>query len=123
MKPERPEYNGGEMSDRSEEVGHRHYVRLPVSMPVIGRTLQPDTADLQGTVRNIGGGGLMAEFPILIFPGSVMDLTLRTRHGPFVVTGQVAWAGPPGPQVAHGIAFSEPRGDDFAKELVQREQC
>ncbi len=106
------------VSDRSQEVGHRRYVRYPVTMPVIGRAAQFDAAELPGTVQNIGGGGLMAEFPVLIFPGSFLDLILQSPQGPFAVTGQVAWTGPAGPQVAHGIAFYQPPGDDFAKELA-----
>ncbi len=111
------------MRDRSQAVGRRRFVRLPLVVPVVGRAAQFGDMELHGTVRNLGGGGLMAEFPVLIVAGSVVDLTLQTRHGPLAVTGQVAWAGPPSTQVGHGIAFREPRGDDFASELVQRENC
>ncbi len=110
------------MSDRNQEVGHRRFPRLPLSVPVVGRVAQFGVTELPGTVQNLGGGGLMAEFPVVVSPGSVVALTLQTRHGPLALTGQVAWAGPPGPQVAHGIAFREPRGDAFVRALFQREQ-
>ncbi len=98
------------MSDRSQEVGHRHYVRLPVALPVIGRAAQFADQALPGTAQNLGGGGLRAEFPVLLVPGSAVALTLQTCEGPIGLTGQVVWAGPPGPYVAHGIAFREPPG-------------
>lgn len=112
---------GETMRDGSQAVGHRRFLRLPVSVPVIGRAAQFGDTELPGTVRNIGRGGLMAEFPVLMFPGSVVALTLKTHDGPLAVTGQVVWTQPPGTQIAHGIAFREPRGDDFAVALFQGE--
>ncbi len=113
---------GEQARDRSQQVGHRHYRRFPVSMPVVGRAARFAEGELHGMVRNIGGGGLMAEFPVMVLPGSAVDLTLQTRHGPLAVSGEVAWAGPPGTQIGHGIAFREPRGDAFALELCRSEQ-
>ncbi len=112
-----------EVSDRNQELGRRRYRRFPVSLPVVGRAARFGDTEVLGTVRNIGGGGLMAEFPLMVSPGSLLDLVLQTRQGPFAVSGQVAWTGRPGPQVAHGIGFSNPCGDEFARELVQREQA
>ncbi len=111
----------GKRRDRSQEVGHRRFLRFPVSVPVVGQAAQFGDRALPGMVRNIGGGGVMADFPVLIAPGSVVSLTLQTRQGPLPAIGQVAWAGPPGTQVAHGIAFREPRGDEFAQDLFQGE--
>ncbi len=112
----------GNVSDRSQEVGHRHYVRFPIAVPVLGRTAQFGDQALPGTVQNLGGGGLRAEFPIRLGPGTIVALTLQTRHGPLALTGPVAWTGAPGPQIAHGIAFRDPPGDAFARALVQGEQ-
>ncbi len=105
------------MGERSEEVGHRRFGRLPVAVPVVSRAAQFGDTALHGMVWNIGGGGLLAKFPVQIVPGSVVDLVLQTRTGPLAVNGQVAWTEPPGTQIGHGIAFSEPRGDDFASDL------
>jgi len=106
---------------RSQEVGHRRFVRLPVSLPVLGRAAQFGATEVHGTMGNLGGGGLMATFPVRIVPGSVVALVLQTRRGVLAVNGVVAWADPPGPQIRHGIAFREPRGDAFALELFQSE--
>jgi hypothetical protein len=108
---------------RSREVGHRRFVRLPVSVPVVGRAAQFGDTEVHGTMWNIGGGGLMAKFPVRIVPGSVVALVLRTRTGLLAVNGQVAWADPPGTQIRHGIAFREPRGDDFALALFHSENA
>jgi hypothetical protein len=105
------------MGERNQTVGHRRFGRLPVAMPVIGRAAQFGDTELHGMVWNIGGGGLLAKFPVQIAPGSVVDLVLQTRTGPLAVDGQVAWTEPPGTQIGHGIAFREPRGDDFASDL------
>jgi hypothetical protein len=85
-----------QVSERTQEVGHRRFVRLPASVPVVGRAVQVGETELQGTVRIVSGGGLMAEFPVQIVPGTVMALVLQTCHGPLPVTGQIAWADPPG---------------------------
>ncbi len=109
------------MGERSEEAGHRRFVRLPVSLPVISRAAQFGDTEVHGMVWNIGRGGLMAKFPVQIVPGSVVDLVLQTRTGSLAVNGQVAWAEPPATQIGHGIAFREPRGHDFAVDLLSRE--
>lgn len=111
------------MGERRERVGHPRFVRLPVSLPVISRAAQFGDTEVHGLVWNIGGGGLMAKFPVQIVPGGVVDLVLQTRTGPLAVNGQVAWAEPPGTQIGHGIAFREPRGHDFAVDLFSRENC
>ena len=111
------------MRQRSQEVGHRRFVRLLVSVPVVGRAAQFGDTEVHGTVWNIGRGGLMAKLPVWIVPGSVLALVLQTRTGPLAVTGEVAWADPPGPQISHGIAFRDPRGHDFALALFHSENC
>jgi len=107
--------------ERSQEVGHRRFVRLPVAVPVVGRAAQFGDTEVHGTVWNIGGGGLMAKFPVRILPGSIVDLVLQPCTGPLAVTGEVAWTEPPGHQVGHGIAFREPRGHDFALSFFLNE--
>jgi len=111
------------MRQRGQQVGHRRFVRLSVSVPVVGRAAQFGDTEMHGTVWNIGGGGLMAELPVRIVPGSVVALVLQTRRGFLTVKGAVAWADPPGTQISHGIAFREPRGDDFALDLFHSENA
>ena len=107
----------------SQEMEHRRFVRLPVSVPVVGRAAQLGDTEVHGTVWNISGGGLLAKLPVRIVPGSVVALVLQSRTGPLAVTGEVAWADPPGPQISHGITFRDPRGDDFALALFQSENA
>ena len=109
------------MKERSQGVGHRRFVRLPVAVPVAARAAQFGDKEVHGTVWNIGEGGLMAKFPAQILPGSVVDLALQARTGPLTVTGEVVWTGAPGHQVGHGIAFREPKGPDFAFNLFLSE--
>ncbi len=109
------------MRERSQEVGHRRFGRLPVAIPVVGRAAQFGDTELHGTARNIGEGGLLAEFPVQIRPGSLVALVLQTSTGPVTITGQVAWAEPAGQQIGHGIAFREPKGHDFAVDLFSSE--
>ena len=111
------------MRERSHEVGHRRFVRLPVVLPVVGRAAQFGATEVPGTVWNIGGGGLLAKFPVRIVPGSAVALVLQTRRGGLAVTGVVAWADPPARRIRHGIAFRDPRGDAFASELFHSENC
>ena len=111
------------MRQRGQQVGHRRFVRLSVSVPVVGRAAQFGDTEMHGTVWNIGGGGLMAELPVRIVPGSVVALVLQTRRGFLTVNGEVAWADPPGTQISHGISFREPRGDDFALDLFHSENA
>ena len=111
------------MRRHSQQVERRHFVRLPVAVPVVGRAAQFGDTEVHGTVWNLGGGGLMAKFPVWIVPGSVVALVLQTRTGPLAVTGEVAWADPPGIQISHGIAFRDPRGHDFALALFHSENA
>ncbi|HSD52503.1 MAG TPA: PilZ domain-containing protein [Candidatus Methylomirabilis sp.] len=109
------------MSERTQTVGHRRFVRLPVAVPVVRRAGQVGETELRGTVRNISGGGLMVEFPIPLGPESRVHLVLHTRRGPLPVKGYVAWAGPAGSAIRHGIAFEEAKGHDFARTLFHEE--
>jgi hypothetical protein len=95
----------------------RQFVRLPVSLPVVGRAPQFPGEALQGTVRNISGGGMMAEFPVELVPGSAAEFQLQTRRGPLAVAGRVIWASISESRVRHGVAFAEPKGQAFAMDL------
>ncbi len=63
----------------------------------------------------------MAEFPVEMVPGSSMDLVLQTRWGPLEVEGTVVWASASEGKIFHGVAFPEPKGQDFAVDLFVAE--
>ncbi len=62
--------------------GRRRFVRYPISLPVTAQAAQFPGRGLRGTVRDIGRGGFMAEFPVALVPGSVVELSLRTQMQP-----------------------------------------
>ncbi len=109
------------MNQTSEYLGKRRYVRLPVSLPVIGRAGQFPGEAIRGTIRNVSAGGVMAEFPVEMVPGSSMDLVLQTRWGPLEVEGRVVWTTVSAGRIRHGVAFPEPKGRDFAVDLFVAE--
>ncbi len=106
-----------QMSRPSEPLGKRRYARFPVSLAVVGRTRQFPGEAIPGVVRDVGCGGLMAEFPVLMVSGSTLGLELQTRWGPLQVEGRVVWTALAESIVRHGVAFLEPREEDFALDL------
>lgn len=112
---------GSQVNKRTREVGHRHFVWLPVSVPLLGRAVRFGETELQGTVRNISRGGLMAEFSVQIEAESPASLVLHTRQGPLPLKGHVVWADPPGNAIRHGIGFETPKDHDFATDLFLSE--
>ena len=89
------------------EFGQRRFVRFPVAVAVTGKALQFPDRSLRGTVRDIGRGGLMAEFPVTLVPGSLIQFSLNTPSGPIQETGRVIWAAKARQAVRHGLAFPE----------------
>jgi len=101
--------------------GRRRFIRLPVSLPVIGWI--PDRAGLEirGIALRVGAGGLEVEFPQAIPPGSTLRVVLKTRRDPIEADCRVVFATKTGTTVRHGLAFLEPKDPNFAMELYLRE--
>lgn len=95
----------------------RRFRRFPIALPVIGRMGQSPKRAIEGVVRTVGAGGLMAEFPVWMRPGSAMGLVLQRRHGPLIVEGRVVWTSATGGRIRHGFAFREPQWSGFALDL------
>jgi hypothetical protein len=95
----------------------RQFLRLPVSLPVLGRAPQFPGEALRGMVLNVSGGGMLAEFPVELVPGSAVDFVIQTRHGQLEVEGEVIWTSIAEGRIRHGVAFPEPRGQAFAVDL------
>ena len=95
----------------------RRCLRFPVALRVIALSSGGQTREFHGVVRNVGAGGLMAEFPALLGPGSVIDLLLQTRRGLMDLAARIVWSAASNGPVCHGLAFSLPRDESFAVGL------
>lgn len=103
-------------------LGARRFARFPISLPVIGRVGQSPKRAIEGVVRTVGAGGLMADFPVRMMPGSAVGLVLQRRHGPLTVEGRVVRLDlRNGGRIRHGFAFREPQWSGFALELFLNE--
>ncbi len=102
-------------------LGRRRFVRYPVTLAVTAQAAQFPGHGLQGTVRDIGRGGLMAEFPVALVQGSVVELTLRTRSGLVRETSRVVWVKTVEGHARHGFAFPEPKPREYAVDLYRHE--
>jgi hypothetical protein len=109
------------VTESVQELDRRRFVRFPVTVPVVGRAAQLDELELRGTVRNVSGGGLMAEFTIQVQHGSTVYLTLEAGEGPVPVEGRVLWVDHPGERICHGVVFPEPKGYAFGLQLFLSE--
>ena len=98
-------------------LGARRFGCLPIALPVIGRVAQSPEQAVAGVVRTVGAGGLMAEFPVRMMPGSAVRLVLQRHHGPLTVEGRVVWTSGTGGRIRHGFAFRTPQWSGFALDL------
>ena len=90
-------------------------------LPVIGWVPDRSGLELHGTALRVGAGGLEAEFPQAIPPGSTLQVVLKTRQNPIETDCRVVFATQTGTTVRHGLAFLEPKDPHFAMELYLRE--
>lgn len=110
-----------DVSQARKNVGQRRFARFPVVLPVIGRAAQSGGKEIRGMAWNVGGGGLMAEFPVDMAPREAVSLVLETRRGPLEVDGRVVWTAAANGKIRHGVAFWEPKGQEFAVDLFVSE--
>lgn len=101
----------------TKRLGRRHFARFPSALPVTARAAQFRRMALHGTVRNVGAGGVMAEFLAQIVPGSSLRFVIQTRSGTLQKEGNVMWTALLKGQVRHGIAFLHPEDPQFAVAL------
>ena len=109
------------LRDEGRAYGRRQFARFPLSLPLIGRASQLGGEEIRGMVRNVGGGGVMVEFPVEMMPGGTVTLVLQTRRGAITVEGRVVWAVAADGKIRHGVAFHEPKGQEFAVDLFVAE--
>ncbi len=105
----------------NEARGRRRFIRLPVSLPVIGWVPDRSGLELRGIALRVGAGGLEVEFPQAISPGSTLQVVLKTQRDPIEAGCRVIFAIKTGTTVRHGLAFLEPKDPNFAMELYLRE--
>lgn len=101
----------------TERPTSRRFARFPVALPVTARAAQFRQTDLLGTVRDIGAGGVMAEFPVQIVAGSSLRFVIHTGSGRLQKEGTVVWTALLEGKVRHGIAFLTPEDPQFAENL------
>jgi hypothetical protein len=109
------------MSESLQDIDRRRFVRFTVVVSAVGRAAQVGEMEFQGTVRNISGGGLMAEFPVQVRHGSTVHLTLQAGEGPLPVEGRVVWVDPPEERTRHGLSFPDPKKYALALQLFLSE--
>jgi hypothetical protein len=109
------------VTESLQELDRRRFVRFPVAVPVVGRAAQVGELQLRGTVRNVSGGGLMAEFTIQVQHGSTVYLTLEAGEGPVPVEDRVLWVDHPGERIRHGVVFPDPKEYAFGLQLFLSE--
>jgi hypothetical protein len=118
--PDREELSG-QTDLPPSPLGRRRFARYPITMAVTAQAAQFPGYGLQGTVRDLGRGGLMAEFPVALVPGSLVELTLQTRSGLLRETSRVVWVKNVEGRARHGFAFPEPKPRGYAVDLYRRE--
>jgi hypothetical protein len=101
--------------------GERRFARFRVDVPVVAQASQFPDRKLHGMIRNIGRGGLLAEFALQLAPGRLVDLTLHTRDGLREERARVVWRKVAWGVVLHGLAFPTPKEQDFALDLFLAE--
>lgn len=105
------------MHEPSSPYGERRFARFPVDVPVVAQASQFPDRKLYGMIRNVGRGGLMAEFAIQFVLRSLVDLALHTRDGEREETARVVWRKTIRGVVQHGFAFHVPKEQDFALDF------
>lgn len=109
------------LPDEGRACGRRQFARFPISLPLTGRASQPGGEEIRATVRTVSGGGLMAELRVEMTPGRAVTLVLQTRRGSVTSGGRVVWAAAGQGTIRHGVAFHQPKGQDFAVDLFVAE--
>ena len=87
-------------------------IRLPLEVTVTCQPQGQTEPPVEGQTGDVGRGGISLRLPTALPPGTSLDLTLHTPHGPLTAQGVVVWVAPPerrpsdGP-VPHGLRFTE----------------
>ena len=90
----------------------RAVVRVPQEIPVTCQIKGQARSPLQGRTGNISRRGLSLHLPLAIPPGSALEVTLHSSHGPLTVEGTIVRVEPldaqiPGEPIRHGFQFTD----------------
>lgn len=87
-------------------------VRIPLRLPVTYQLKgQPGSLN-QGQTENISRRGLLLRLPLFYPPGTSLDVTLQSPHGPLNAEGTIVRVEPldaqtPGEPIRHGFHFTD----------------
>jgi len=86
-------------------------IRLPLEVPVTCQPLAQDEPPIAGWTGDVGRGGLLLRLLTIVSPGTALDLTLHTPHGPLTAQGVVVWVAtldqrPAERPIPHGLRFT-----------------
>ena len=86
-------------------------IRLPLEVSVTCQPLGQEHQSIAGWTGDVGRGGLLLRLPTPLPPGTALDLTLHTDHGPLTAQGVVVWVATaeervPGRPIPHGFRFT-----------------
>lgn len=98
----------------------RVYERFAVDLPVRAfvNSIVP-RFELDGQVKELGGGGLRAEFLAEICEGTRVILELMYGWGSVRFEGRVRWKHPRNGTVVHGFVFDVPLGNASARMMAE----
>ena len=99
----------------------RRFARFSVSLPALVRASQLGEQAVPATVWTVSAGGLTMDLPVALATGTSVALVLQTRQGPLDLEGRIVWAHPTKDVVFHGLAFPEPKDQEFALDLFLSE--
>ena len=110
------------MSEAGVLLHPRRFLRSAVRVPVICRTAQFPSRKVWGLVRDVGAGGMMVEFLVVLMRGSEGEFWVETRWGPLALRARIVWNAASGDMIRHGLGFLTPQGPGFAEELFLEER-
>ena len=99
----------------------RRFARFSVSLPAMVRASQLGEQAVSATVWTVSAGGLTLDLPVELAIGTSVALVLQTRQGPINLEGHIVWAHTTKNVVFHGLAFPEPKHQEFALDLFLSE--
>jgi len=104
----------------AEEPHARAFERFGLEPPMRATVCAgPDTSELAGRVKDLGGGGVKIETLNELPEGTPIIVTLWTPWGSVTLGGKVVWRRRSEQEAVHGFMFDVPIGDARARQLYE----